>query len=115
MTKTRYYLRLPNPELARGDDPRLAFRSSGAEGLAAELQDALRSNTLFSRWQATLEDPDDADASLAAIDPEAVVTGSHADLHVDLIAATSLPGAVFKHRLRLLAGSHWQLRDVTAG
>jgi hypothetical protein len=115
MAKTRYYLRLPQPALARGDDPALAFRSIGAEGFAAELQDALRSDALFARWQATLEDPDDAPSSLAATDPEAVVTGSQADLHVDLIATTSLPGAVFKHRLRLLAGSHWQLRDVTAG
>ena len=113
--KTRYYLRLPEPATARGPDPALAFRSVGAEGLAAELQDALRTASLFARWQATLEDPDDADASLGVTDPDAVVTGNHADLHVDLVATTSLPGAVFKHRLRLLAGNHWQLRDVTAG
>ena len=52
---------------------------------------------------------------MAAVDPQAQVSGEQADLHVDLVAVTSLPGAVFKHRLRLLAGSHWQLRDVTAG
>ena len=33
--KTRYYLRLPDPRLARGSDPDLAFHSQGAEGLAA--------------------------------------------------------------------------------
>ena len=27
--------------------------------------------------------------------------------------ATSLPGSVFKHRLRLLAGNAWELRDVS--
>jgi len=43
------------------------------------------------------------------------LTDSHADLHVDLVVTTALPGAVFKQRLRLLAGNHWQLRDVTAG
>jgi predicted dehydrogenase len=115
MAKTRYYLRLPEPAQARGDDPALAFHSTSAEGFAAEFQDALRTSSLFARWQATLEDPDDADGALAAIDPDAVVTGRQSDLHVDLVATTSLPGAVFKHRLRLLAGSHWQLRDVTAG
>ncbi len=113
--KTRYYLRLPNPAITRGDDPTLAFHSVGAEGFATELQEALRTSALFLRWQATLEDPDDANASLAATDPDATVTGSQADLHVDLVITTSLPGAVFKQRLRLLAGNHWQLRDVTAG
>ena len=113
--KTRYYLRLPEPALARGPDPTLAFRSVGADGFAGEMQEALRTTSLFLRWQATLEDPDDADPSLAATDPDATVTGTQSDLHVDLVATTSLPGAVFKQRLRLLAGSHWQLRDVTAG
>ncbi len=115
MAKTRYYLRLPEPTLARGSDPRLAFCSTTAVGFAEEFQSALRTASLFTRWQATLEDPDDADASLAAIDPDATVIGTQTDLHVDLLATTSLPSAVFKHRLRLLAGSHWQLRDVTAG
>ena len=41
--------------------------------------------------------------------------GEQHDLHIDLVATTSLPGGVFKQRLRLLAGSGWQLRDVTAG
>ena len=51
---------------------------------------------------------------LAAVDPDAVVTGQMDDLHVDLQAVTKLSGDVLKHRLRLLAGPHWQLRDVTA-
>ena len=113
--KTRYYLRLPEPALARGPDPTLAFHSVGAEGFAEELQKALRTTALFDRWKATLEDPDDADASLGVVDPDASVNGMPSDLHVDLVATTSLPGAVFKQRLRLLAGNHWQLRDVTAG
>ena len=36
------------------------------------------------------------------------------DLHIDLVATTSLKGDIVKHRMALLAGSHWQLRDVTA-
>ena len=46
---TRYYLSLPDPAQARGNDADLAFTANGADGLAAELQDALRSDGLFLR------------------------------------------------------------------
>ena len=49
---TRYYIRLPDPAKARGSDPDLSFRSQGAEGFAEELQQALRGDALFLRWQA---------------------------------------------------------------
>jgi len=111
---TRFYIRLPEPALARGPDATLAFSRDSAQGMAEELEQALRSSDLFDRWKASQPDPDDVDAGLAEIDPLATVKGEQADLHVDLVVVTSLPGAVFKHRLRLLAGSHWQLRDVTA-
>ena len=39
---TRYYIRLPNPDEARGNDVELSFHSRGAAGFAEELQDALR-------------------------------------------------------------------------
>lgn len=113
--RTRYYLRLPDPAKARGSEPTLAFHSEGAEGLAGELQRALREPRLFERWRALQEDPDAVDPGMGVVDPEATVTGQQQDLAIELVAATSLPGAVFKHRLRLLAGSGWQLRDVTAG
>ncbi|MEJ7746046.1 MAG: hypothetical protein WKF61_04690 [Luteimonas sp.] len=111
---TRYYLSLPNPEKARGGDVAYAFTSRGADGFASELQDALRSDALFQRWRAAQADPDGVDASLGATDSSATVTGQQDDLHIDLIATTSIPGSVFKHRLRLLAGSAWELRDVSA-
>src|SRR4249919_3090772 len=113
--KTRYYLRLPDAKLARGSDPSLAFRSESAEGFAGELQSALRTTGLFEKWKRAQPEPDDVDDGLSAVDPDAQVSGEQVDLHVDLVAVTSLPGAVFKHRLRLLAGANWQLRDVTAG
>ena len=50
-----------------------------------------------------------------SVDPAATVRGEQSSLAIDLVATTSLPGNVFKHRLRLLAGSGWELRDVTAG
>ncbi len=55
------------------------------------------------------------DPGLGAVDPDATVTGEHHDLHVDLIVLTSIPGGVFKHRMRLLAGSEWELSHVSAG
>ena len=66
---TRFYLRLPDPKRARGDDPDFAFRSDGAEGLAEELEQALRQPALFERWRARQEDPDAIDPGLGASDP----------------------------------------------
>ena len=51
---------------------------------------------------------------LGATDPAATVRGEQHDLKIDLIAITSIPGTLLKHRLRLLAGSGWELRDVSA-
>jgi len=110
---TRFYLTLPDPELARGKNG-LGFHSHGAAGFAQELQDALRSNALFRKWRDQLDDPDAIDPMMGATDPDATVTGEQRDLHIDLVATTVLKGDVLKHRLSLLAGSHWQLRDVTA-
>lgn len=112
---TRYYLKLPDARAARGADPALAFRAVSTEGFAEELEAALREDGLFARWKAAQADPDAVDPGLGAIEPLAVVSGTQKDLHVELIATTSLPGAILRHRLRLLAGSHWQLRDVVAG
>jgi hypothetical protein len=111
---TRFHLRLPDPANARGPDPEFAFRSNGAEGLAAELQDALRGPALFERWRLRQDDPESIDPGMGAVDPAARVTGEQHDLGIELVVVTALPGDVFKHRLRLLAGSHWQLRDVSA-
>ena len=109
---TRYYLSLPDPEAARGE---LGFTAHGPEEFAAQLQDALRTRSLFERWRAKQEDPDDVDEAMAATDPQASVTGGQRDMGVELVATTTLPGNILKHRLRLLAGNGWELRDVTAG
>ena len=109
----RYYITLPNPAKARGSDPSLAFTAHGAEGFAEQLQTALTGTGLFERWRATQEDPDDVNDAMAATDPSATVTGKQHDLKIDLVVNTTLPGEVLRQRLRLLAGSGWQLRDVT--
>ncbi|HZV24379.1 MAG TPA: hypothetical protein VFF93_11500 [Luteimonas sp.] len=110
--RTRYYLTLPDAARARGDEADTAFRAHGAEALARELQDALRDDSLFQRWRAGQPDPDAVDPALGATDPTAVVSAQQRDLQVDLVATTSIPGPVFKQRLRLLAGSGWKLTDV---
>jgi len=111
---TRYYLSLPEPARARGSDPKLSFTARGADEFARQLQEALRGDALFQRWRGMQDDPDAVDPSLGATDPEASVRGEQDDLHIDLIAITSIPGAVLRHRLRLLAGNEWELRDVSA-
>jgi hypothetical protein len=111
---TRYYIRLPDPRKARGDDAELAFKSDGAQGFAAELLNALHTSALFDRWKHLQAEPDDVDTSLAATDEKASVKGAQHDLHIDLEVVTSISGNVLKHRMKLLAGSHWQLIDVTA-
>ncbi|MDO5609230.1 MAG: hypothetical protein Q4G62_00350 [Pseudomonadota bacterium] len=111
--RNRYFISLPEPEQARGADG-LGFTSHGADGFAEELQAALRGDGLFKKWLATQHDPEDVDPKLAATDPAAEVSGKLDDLHIDLEAVTDIGGDVLKHRLRLLAGNHWQLRDVRA-
>lgn len=111
---TRYYISLREPARARGSDPAFSFTAHGAEEFAAQFEQALRSDALFKRWRDAQEDPEAVDTALGAVDPQASVVGQQDDLHVDLIVITSLPGSVFKHRLRLLAGSAWELRDVSA-
>ena len=43
------------------------------------------------------------------------MSGSQDDLHIDLVVSTRLPSSILRQRLGWLAGSGWQLRDVTAG
>lgn len=110
----RYYISLKNPEKARGSDAAFGFTAHGAGEFAAQLQEALRSDALFRRWRDAQPDPESVDAGLGASDPAATVAGEQHDLQIDLIAVTSIPGSVFKHRLRLLAGNAWELRDVSS-
>lgn len=111
---TRYFISLPDPAQARGADPTFAFSAHGADEFAAQLQNALSADGLFRRWLDAQDDPDAIDPALGATDPEATVAGKQSDLGIDLVATTRLPGNVLKHRLGLLAGRGWQLRDVAA-
>ena len=114
LVSVKAYVRARKRLRAKGSDSDLSFSAHGAEEFAAQLQAALRSDDLFQRWRNTQADPEAVDPGLAATDPAATVSGEHHNLQVDLIAVTSIPGTVFKHRLRLLAGNGWELRDVSS-
>ncbi|PPU83501.1 hypothetical protein XsacCFBP4641_07055 [Xanthomonas sacchari] len=107
-----YSISLPDPARARGSQPSLSFTAHGADAFAEQLQTALSDPAWFERWRALQPEPDEVDPALGVTDPAARVTGRQDDLRVDLSATTSIPGDILKQRLRLLAGSGWELRDV---
>lgn len=109
-----FHLRLPDPAKARGSEAPLSFHAHGADGFAAELQQALATPALFETWRQMQDDPDEIDPELAEIDPQAEVEGEQADLSILLRVRTRLSSRVLRQRLRWLAGSHWELRDVRA-
>jgi len=108
----RFYLGIDDLSRARGTVDALSFHGDSPDSLAAQLQAALREPGLFERWRATQDDPDAVDPGLGATDPAATVTAKQSDLHVDVIVTTRLPHSLLKHRLSLLVGAHWTLRDV---
>ena len=114
MARNRYYLSIADLAHARGTDERFAYSGAGPDDFASALQSALRTDALFVSWQAAQPDPDTVDGSLAASDPSASVTAHVADLHIDVELVTDLPMSVVRHRLHLLIGATWTLRDVRA-
>jgi hypothetical protein len=110
----RFFLGIDDLSLARGPIAELSFQGVSADSFAAALQSALRDSTLFERWRALQPDPDAVDPSLGATDAAATVSARQTDLHTDVVVTTRLTHAILRHRLRLLVGAHWTLRDVKA-
>jgi hypothetical protein len=110
----RYYLNIDDLSRARGPIAELSFEGTSQDAFAAVLQAALRGSGLFERWRALQPDPDAVDPALGATDASAAVSAKQSDLRTDVVVTTSLPHAILRHRLNLLAGSHWTLRDVKA-
>lgn len=108
----RFYFGIDDLARARGPVDSLSFHGDSPDTLATQLQAALREPGLFERWRALQEDPDAIDPSLGATDAAATVTATQSDLHVDMVVTTRLAHALLKHRLNLLIGAHWTLRDV---
>ena len=111
-TRQSFYLSISDLATARGKIDSLSFTGASADTFAVELQAALREPTLWQRWKAMQPDPDAVDPMLGASDAQATVAAQQSDLHCDAKVMTVLPHAVLKHRLGLLIGSHWTLRDV---
>ena len=109
---SRFHIRLPDPARAR-EAGEFAFRAHGAAAFAREREEALRGDGLFQRWRARQDDPEAVDPALGATDPSARVEGTEHDLHIDLKVDTALSGQLLRQRMRLLAGSAWELRDVS--
>jgi hypothetical protein len=110
----RYYLSIDDLSKARGENAELSFGGASPDAFAAALQQALRTPELWQRWKALQPDPDAVDPALGAADPAAVVSAQQSDLHTEIQATTTLPHAIVKHRLNLLAGHTWKLHDVAA-
>jgi len=112
MARNRYYLSIADLAHARGEDRRFSYDGAGPNDFAAALQRALRDDDLFQRWRAAQPDPDAVDGSLGATDAKADVVARVADLRTDVELVTDLPMSVVRHRLFLLIGGAWQLRDM---
>ncbi len=108
----RFYISIDDLTRARGEHASLSFTGDSPASLAAALQAALREPALWQRWRDLQDDPDEVDPSTGATDPSASVTGELVDSRGELVVTTSLPHAIVKHRLDLLAGRSWTLRDV---
>ena len=93
------------------DNPQAPQRVPKATAPAETEQSLAKARAELAKAEAALSKMDPRLKKL--IDPEATVTGSQHATRVDLVATTSLPGSILKHRLRLLAGNGWELRDVT--
>lgn len=112
MARRHYYLSIADLKSAAGEDSRFAYDGAGPNDFAAALQQALRGDDFFQRWRAAQAEPDAVDESLGASDAQAQVTARVADLHTEVDLITDLPMAVVRHRLQLLIGKSWQLRDM---
>lgn len=114
MTKAqRYFITIEDLSNSRGDSSELSFDGGSPEHLAQVLEAALRETDFSTRWRAMQESPDEIDPAAIAVDPAATVSGSLGAQRSELIVTTSLPHAIVKHRLDLLIGRHWKLRDVS--
>lgn len=108
----RFFLSIGDLSQARGEHAQLSFDGISPDSFASTLQAALREPALWERWRALQPDPDAVDSTLGASDPNAQVSARQSDLHTDVEIVTTLPHAIVKHRLNLLAGRVWKLHDV---
>lgn len=111
-TVQRYDFSIDDLAKARGESGDLSFKGGSPESFAELLRTALAEPTLWNRWRAMQPDPDAIDAALGVSDPNAKVEAQQSDLHINVQITTALSYAIIKHRLTVLIGKHWTLRDV---
>ena len=113
--RNHYYLAIDDLARARGPVESLSYDGAGPSDFAAALGEALRGPQLFEHWRALQEEPDEVDPALGITDPAAEARATVDDMQrVDVDLVTALPMSVVRHRLYLLIGSAWQLRDLRA-
>jgi hypothetical protein len=110
----RYFITIENLADSRGESGELSFDGGSPEHLASVMQAVLRGPDFAERWRSMQEDPDEVDPSALAVDPTATVSASLQAQRSEMIVTTSLPHAIVKHRLDLLIGRNWKLRDVSS-
>lgn len=110
----RYFITINDLSTARGAEPALSFDGVSPEHLARDFAAALQDDAFWQRWRAMQEEPDEVDPSTGATDPAATVKATLEAQRVEMIATTSLPHAIVKHRLDLMVGRNWKLRDVSS-
>lgn len=109
----RFLISIADISASRGSLPELSFQGDSPQFLAEALEQALREPHLWQRWRDLQEDPDAVDPTTGVIDSNARVEGSLHSGRSELVVVTVLPHAIVKHRLDLLIGQHWKLRDVS--
>ena len=113
-SRQRFFISIDDLQKARGDISSIAFHGVSPDAFAEALQTALRDPGLWEQWRALQPDPDEVDPGTGQSDPEANVTAKQSDLITEAQVITNLPHAILSHRLGLLIGPHWKLRDVSA-
>lgn len=109
----RFMFSVDDLSAARGESQELSFAGESPESFARELEKALRTPELWQRWRALQPDPDEVDPATGQSDPDARVEAQQSDVHVTVTVLSSLPHAIISHRMTLLIGNHWSLRDVS--
>ena len=113
--RNHYYLSIDDLAHAQGPVAGLAYEGAGPDDFADALREVLRSPAQFDRWRAMQDEPDEVDPALGAVDPAATVNATVDDVQrVDVDLVTSLPMSIVRHRMNLLIGPNWTLRDMRA-
>jgi hypothetical protein len=110
----RYFITIEDLASSRGEFRETSFDGGSPEHLASVMQAALCDPGLAERWRSMQEDPDEVDPSTVAVDPAATVSASLKAQRSEMIVTTNLPHSIVKHRLDLLIGRNWKLRDVSS-